>query len=118
MGLYAVFIDVARAFDTVSCNGLENPGTPWLHHILHHPLPGLWRSTEAYWVTARQLPYLLRCQADGSLFNLWNWIIYVTVSQGGYRHDELGRMQQYYNLDKNLTNLAVLPFSAIVSIRQ
>ena len=30
IGLYAAFIDLTKAFDTVSCDGLENPGMPWL----------------------------------------------------------------------------------------
>ena len=30
IGLYAAFIELTKAFDTVSCYGLENPGVPWL----------------------------------------------------------------------------------------
>ena len=40
MGLYAPFVDPTKAFDTVSHDGLENPGAPWLSpQISHHPPP-------------------------------------------------------------------------------
>ena len=39
MGLYAAFIDLSKATDAVSRDGLENPGTPWLSpQSSHHPL--------------------------------------------------------------------------------
>ena len=41
MGLYATFVDLTKAFDTVSRDGLwKNPGAQRLSHKkIHHPLP-------------------------------------------------------------------------------
>ena len=30
MGLHAAFVDLTKAFNTISSDGLENPGAPWL----------------------------------------------------------------------------------------
>ena len=32
VGLYSAFVDLTKAFDTVSRDGLENPGVCWLYH--------------------------------------------------------------------------------------
>ena len=40
MGLFVAFIHLTRAFDTVSREGLENPGASWLpSKVPHHSLP-------------------------------------------------------------------------------
>ena len=67
MGLYAAFVDLTKTFDTVSRDGLENPGALWLSpKISHHPPLAPSRSTrsgEAQWVTVGQLPHVQRRQA-------------------------------------------------------
>ena len=67
MGLYAAFVDLTKAFDTVSRDGLENPGALWLslqisNHLPPAPLRSA-RSGEAQWVSVGQLPHLQRRQA-------------------------------------------------------
>ena len=39
MGLYAAFVDLTKAFDTVSRDGLENPGALWLSLQISNHLP-------------------------------------------------------------------------------
>ena len=65
VGLYTVLVDLTKAFDTVSLDGLWKIvvclGCP---SKIHHPLPAPWRSArsgEAQWVSVRQLPHLQQC---------------------------------------------------------
>ena len=50
MSLYSAFVDLTKAFDTVSRDGLSPK-------ISHHPLPG---SGKAEWVSVGQPPHLQR----------------------------------------------------------
>ena len=62
--LYAAFVDLTKAFDTVSRDGLENPGAPWLSpQMSQHPPPAPSRSGKTQWTSVGQLPHLQRRQA-------------------------------------------------------
>ena len=48
MGLYTAFVDLTKAFDTISRDGLENPGAPWLSpQISNLPPPAPRRSAKS-----------------------------------------------------------------------